>query len=482
MTPANQSTKLKSSFRQYLATIIVNLGTFTYGSVVGWSANAVPYLQSQHSPLQNGPITNEEASWLTSLLGLTAIPAVPLYSYICQRYGCKVGGYLVAIPFIVGWIIVIFADSLTTLYISKLIVGFSSSGCFVVSSIYVRDIAEERIRGSLCSQIVLFVNTGLLFAYIIGGFFPYQIVSFINIPVPCVFLAIFYFLPETPIYLMRKGKQTEAAKSLQWFRGKDADITQEMEKLKEINNSINSEDSNSASFKELFASKRNFRAFSMGMILFCNQQLCGYFGILNYTVTIFQESGSDLSPNVSSIIVGVMLVFGTFISTLLVERAGRKILLLMSDIVMAVSLGGLGLYFYLKEQGQDLSSVGWIPVTCLSFFVVFFAIGMCSIPYVLLTEIFSPKIRELASSIAITEVWVLAFLVAKFFTFLGESLGLYGCYWLFAVVCTLGTVYIIFEVPETKDRSLDSIQEELDGKRPSSPVDEFTYTSTTKIV
>ncbi|XP_068085285.1 glucose transporter type 3 [Anabrus simplex] len=142
MSSDNQPTKGKSSFRQYLATIIVNLGTFTYGSVVGWSANAVPFLQSQHSPLQNGPITNEEASWLTSLLCLTGIPAVPLYSCICQRYGCKVGGYLVAIPFIVGWIIVIFEDSLTTLYISKFIVGFSSAGSFVVSSIYVRQTEE----------------------------------------------------------------------------------------------------------------------------------------------------------------------------------------------------------------------------------------------------------------------------------------------------------------------------------------------------
>ncbi|XP_067009742.1 facilitated trehalose transporter Tret1 [Anabrus simplex] len=465
-----QPMKGKSSqFPQYLATIIVNLGTFAYGTVLGWSANAVPYLQSEDSPLEGGPISDDEASWLASLLCLAAIPSTPFFSFICQRYGCKIGGYLVGVPLVVSWIIVIFANSLTLLYVSKVIAGFSAAGSFVVSNMYVRDIAEDNIRGSLSSQIVLFGNLGLLVAYTLGTVFSYELVSIISVPIPCIFLAVFYFLPETPIYLLRKEKQAEVEKSLRWLRGKDADMDQELEKVKGVLKSMSAEDSSSVSFKELFESRRNRRGFAIGMILCLNQQLCGYFAILNYTVTIFEEAGSDLSPNVSTIIVGVMLVCGTYMSTLLVERAGRKILLLMSDFVMAISIGILGLYFYFKEQGKDLSSFSWLPLTCLSFFVVFFSIGIFPMSFVILAEIFSPRIREMAASMGIAETWIVAFVVAKCFPFLGDTLGLYGCYWLFAGVCILGALYIIFQVPETKDRSLESIQEELDGKKPSLP-------------
>lgn len=130
--------------------------------------------------------------------------------------------------------------------------------------------------------------------------------------------------------------------------------------------------SGSGSIRDLFAVTANRKGFIICVMLMFFQQFSGINAVIFYSQKIFKSAGSTLDPSICTIIIGVVQVFMTFASAALVERAGRKILLLMSSSVMCLCLVILGVYFYLKESGRDVSNIGIIPLISLVLFIVFF--------------------------------------------------------------------------------------------------------------
>lgn len=121
-------------------------------------------------------------------------------------------------------------------------------------------------------------------------------------------------------------------------------------------------------------------------------QFCGCFAMLNFTVSIFKESGSNLSPNLSSILVGLIQIFGSFVPTLLVDKLGRKFLLAFSAFGTSFGLGILGLYSYMKTLGYDLHEYSWIPLVSFSFVIFIANFGVLTLPFLVLSEISPPKV------------------------------------------------------------------------------------------
>ncbi|XP_067009327.1 facilitated trehalose transporter Tret1-2 homolog [Anabrus simplex] len=448
---------------QYLATIILDLLHLSYGLAIGWPATALPQLMSEDTPLSTGPISEEDASWLAAIFYFVAAASMPLYSFLCEKLGRKKCGYLVGIPYVISGILLAAADSLPMLQAAKVFLGLSAGGIFVLCPVYVSEIAEDEIRGSLGVFLTLLRSIGILIANIIGTFFSLRTVACISLVPPVLYLLCLPWLPETPIYLLRRGKTDKATRSLQWFRGKGTVVDQEIQDMTSGLRNMKSDGAAAASFKDLFASKGTIKAVSIGVMLCFNQQMSGFFGVISYTVEIFQEAGSSLAPNISSIIVSVMLVGATIAATVLCDKVGRKILLFTSNALMIVSLAILGIYFHVKEAGGSLSGLGWIPLTCLSLYVISYSIGLGPLPIVLMTEIFSPRLRNMAITSNGVLVWFSIFLVTKFYPNLCEALGKHGAFYLFSVCCVIGAVYMQFVLPETKNRPQEAILEDLQG-------------------
>jgi SP family facilitated glucose transporter-like MFS transporter 8 len=177
---------------------------------------------------------------------------------------------------------------------------------------------------------------------------------------------------------------------------------------------------------------------------------------------LFQSAGSDLEPDTQTIIVGVIQVVFTFISTLVIDRLGRRILLIISDLVMAICTLLIGVYFYLLTH-QDVSDLGWLPLTSVCLFIVAFSLGYGPIPWMMVGELFAPNIKGIASSLACIVNWILAFLVTRFYADLATSFGIDTTFWIFAVMSAIGTAFVFSVVPETKGKTLHEIQRELGG-------------------
>lgn len=140
------------------------------------------------------------------------------------------------------------------------------------------------------------------------------------------------------------------------------------------------------------ATKSAKKAIIYGIVLMALNQFCGCFAMLNFTVSIFKESGSNLSPNLSSILVGLIQIFGSFVPTLLVDKLGRKFLLAFSAFGTSIGLGVLGLYSYMKTLGFDLHEFSWIPLVSFSFVIFIANFGVLTLPFLVLSEISPPKV------------------------------------------------------------------------------------------
>lgn len=169
-----------------------------------------------------------------------------------------------------------------------------------------------------------------------------------------------------------------------------------------------------------------------------------------------------------------MQVVATFVSTLVVDKLGRRVLLLASSSVMAICTILLGVYFYLQDSNKDVSSIGWLPIVALVVFIVMFSLGMGPVPWMMIGELFATDIKGFAGSLSGTCNWLLAFVVTFTFASMRTGMGNGPTFWLFSGLTILGFVFVYFLVPETKGKSLSDIQVILSGERPTAPTNGTT--------
>lgn len=196
------------------------------------------------------------------------------------------------------------------------------------------------------------------------------------------------------------------------------------------------------------------------MVLVLVNQLSGCFALINYTAEIFMESGSSLSPNMSAIVVGIIQLAGSCISTVVVDKVPRKVLYLISCLGSMFGLISFGLHGYLKLS-LNVSMFNWVPIASLSFVIFIASIGLLPLTFIMLSEVLPQQIRSFGVSFCTAILWFVAFLLLRFFSTIVALLQLYLCMWIFSGFVFFGMVFVIFFVPETKNKSMEEIEKAL---------------------
>lgn len=245
---------------------------------------------------------------------------------------------------------------------------------------------------------------------------------------------------------------------MQWLRGPDYNIEQELDEQKVA---IEEAKRNKVSFSDIIRSKATKKALVIAYGLMFFQQLSGVNSVMFYSSQIFNKAGSDLHPNVSAIIVGTIQVVAVFISTLVVDKLGRRILLLTSMVAMFITTFILGVYFYLGSVAVDTTTFSWLPLISVCVFIILFSLGFGPIPWMMMGEIFAPEVKGIAASSACLFNWLMAFIVTKFYDDLNKAVNIAGTFWIFSAICAIGIFFVFFLVPETKGKTLQQIQLEL---------------------
>lgn len=329
---------------------------------------------------------------------------------------------------------------------------------------YTSEIAQNEIRGTLGSYFQLLLTVGILFAYVLGAFVSPQVLAIICACVPLVFGVVFFLQPETPVYSLKKGNEEAAAAALRRLRGPHYNVDAEIADIKE---SLRKEKEQQISFSESIKKRATKISLLVCFGLMFFQQLSGINAVVFYVGSIFEQTGSSLSPTNATILVGVMQVIATFVSSLIVDKFGRKVLLVGSDFLMAVSAILVGVYFSLDNtrSAEEMKDIGTLPIVALCLFIIVFSLGYGPIPWMISSEVFPSEIKSNASSAAGTFNWFLAFIVTKFYLSVKEAINTDATFYLFAGISLCGTVFVYFIVPETKGKSLEQIQKELNRER-----------------
>ncbi|XP_011865037.1 PREDICTED: facilitated trehalose transporter Tret1-like [Vollenhovia emeryi] len=450
--------------RQFLAAIVVNQLGVSYGLVMGWQSPSTPLLQGPSPPVGHEPMTDDAVSWLTGTLCLSGTIMTVLLSVIPDRFSRKRFGYAIMLPIIISWLLVTFATEHTYLYISRILCGVSGASTFFLVPNYVSEIACDSIRGMLASIVVFSVNSGILLAYILGGVMSFRAFPMAVIALAILYFVTFIFMPESPFYLVRRNRVREAIRSLKWLKAGNSLVAERT--LSHIQLQVKETTSTkSAKFSDLLRDRATIKGLIIVLGLYVGQQLCGIFAMISNTETIFKMSGSSLTPNVSSIIVAIMQLFGSWLAVLLVERAGRRPLLLLSCVGMCVCHCVIGTFCYLQSLQYEVSPYSWIPVVALSSFMIIYALGMGIGPVVIMSEIFSRDVTSLASTVSLSVSWASAFVVTKSFSDLVALLDTHGCFFLLAFFCACSFLFTFVLLPETKGRLREDIVDELNGVR-----------------
>ena len=161
---------------------------------------------------------------------------------------------------------------------------------------------------------------------------------------------------------------------------------------------------------------------------------------------------------------GIVQCLVTIVSSILVDRAGRRVLLLASSVGMGVVLAIFGYYFKLKVT-QDVTDLNWLPLTCLVIYIVVFSLGFGPLPWMMSSEILAPEIKSFGSGLAVATNWICVSLVTFFFNPIKDSIGDDLAFWTFSVISFIAAVFVFIIVPETKGKSMQQIQNELAGNR-----------------
>ena len=372
---------------------------------------------------------------------------------LADRFGRRRLLIITAVVFVFGSIGAALAPGPAWLVAARIVAGAAIGIASFVAPLYISEIAPVAIRGKLVSINQVAITCGIVISYVIDYAFAESQAwrwMFALAVIPAAAFGIgLVFIPNSPRWLAARGHVDQARAVLKRIRGPE----QVKAELDEIQHSLVQQKGH---WSELL-SPRLRPAMIVGVGLAIAQQITGINTVIYYAPTIFKFAGlsSASAAILASVGVGVVNVVLIVVAMQLIDRVGRRPLLLVSLAGMALSLFVLGLAFSLPQLS---GSLGWIAVSSLMVYVGSFAVGLGPVFWLMLSEIYPLRIRGRAMSVGTVANWSANFIVALSFLTLTQVLGKPATFWLYGVVSIGAWLFAFFLVPETKGRSLEDIE------------------------
>ncbi|XP_063926781.1 facilitated trehalose transporter Tret1-2 homolog [Zophobas morio] len=448
---------------QFLAATLASLAVFTTGLHTGWPAPSLPKLLSDEYPYD---ISNDEASYVTIIGHLGNLCGGLLGTTLLDKIGRKKTILAIAVPQLVSFLLIILSYQLMELlYIARFVGGVAEGMTFTIIPIYIAEIAEPSIRGTLGTLISVTCMFGIVYANVVGSYLSIKITATTFLVFPALFILLFWKMPESPYYLLMMNKQDEAEAALKFLRRK-ASVGQELTLLiKDVNRQM----SESGTFKDIFTIDSNRKAFLLMIGTRVVQQWTGVSAFGLYIQLLLGEATDALSPQIGSTILLFIQLIMAVLSTFFVDKSGRKPLLLFSTGGCCLNLLIQAVYFGLKEHTTvDVSVLNWFPLVMMILFVVLFSTGLGVVVNILNSEIFSASIKAKCVCL-VNIIFALGMMsTTKFYQATADAFGLTVPYASFGLISLGGCVFLYLFIPETKGKSLEEIQQQLKGRKSRS--------------
>lgn len=433
----------------YAAAFFAALGGLLFGYDTGVISGALLFIEREFA------LSTFRQELVVSVVLIGAAVAALGGGRLADRFGRRATLLVTAAIFIAGALVCALAPSAAVLIIGRLIVGVGIGLASTTVPVYISEISPAHARGWQVSLFQLAITIGILGAYLVdyalaaSGSWRWMLGLAV---VPGLLLGIgMLTMPETPRWLARRGRRDEARTVLERIRG-GGEVDRE---LREIQATLAVAEEHGRWTDLLSPTVRPALIVGVGLAMF--QQVTGINTVIYYAPTIIRSAGI---PSASGAIlatagIGLVNVIMTVVSMWLIDRVGRRPLLLVGTAGMAVTLGTLGWLFQSQFQGGSLAA---FAVFILMVYVACFAIGLGPVFWLLISEIYPLKIRGAAEGTAAGTNWGFNFLVSLTFLTLIETVGPSSAFWLYGLLSVAAWIFCYVFVPETKGRTLEEIE------------------------
>jgi MFS transporter, SP family, galactose:H+ symporter len=427
-----------------LTSITVAIGGFLFGYDTAVISGAILFVRSQ---FHLGSVQTEVA---VSIVLAGALAGTAIGGYLGDRFGRKPTLIMTALVYGIFALTTGLANGTLVFVVSRLFVGAAVGISSMLVPLYIAELAPEDIRGALVTLNQLAISTGVVVAYyvdyLLAGSGNWRWMFMSAVVPSIVLLAGLLFLPETPRWLAANGNFDSAATILARIEG-PSQVARDLEELRHVT------ETDKLKFRDLLV-RRFSKPLIVGIGLAIFQQITGVNTIVYYAPTIFQMVGFSNAGNaiLATFLIGLVGLAATIVSMFLVDKVGRRPLLL-------ISLGGMGLVLlHLALILGDPHPKKWLVVADILVYLAAFDIGLGPIFWLLISEIYPTTVRAQAMSLATIAIWASDFLVTATFLTVVEHLGMRGCFLLFAALCVVAFVFSFRMVPETRGRTLEQIE------------------------
>ncbi|GBP61945.1 Facilitated trehalose transporter Tret1 [Eumeta japonica] len=474
-----------------------------------WPSSTLDNFKSNETILSH-PMGPYELALFGSLSSIGALVGTPMFGYLLDKIGRKYCSVIGGIPFLLAWSMIAAFNQVEVVLVALFIAGIGGSS-FVISPVFVSEICQDSIRGTVTAGSVLFYNLGVLLSYILGGYLSYYVMVYVQITLSTIYIFGVSFLKDSPVYLMTKGREADAAKALAFYRSVKPDSKEVLEELCNIKRILNPESrvehlsgTNKAlhtaarhmawdnavrtrrgrvfmqapeeeklkptaleaepkkkisPFRYLIRTQSTRRALFVTLTMVTASIMMGMVVVQVYAAPLFSKAVPGIPTTMCTIIFAVVTISATIMAAILADRAGRKILMLCSSGCSAVIT--LLLAVQIQTQfGPPVLTAIFIYVFCFVF-----SIGAGTVPFIVVCEVFIPELKSFCSMIVLEWAWLCNFLILSMFNPLVSYLGLGPVFYIFSGVCVATTAFCFFFQPETKGLPVDVVQTLFESKK-----------------
>ncbi|XP_074042161.1 trehalose transporter 1-like protein isoform X2 [Leptinotarsa decemlineata] len=439
------------SWPQVLAILIACLSCVSNGMLMSWPSPYTPKIIKD----ENYDIDEGEVLPFTILPPVAMMITCLVASTLSDTIGRKKTLFIVYIPQILAWALPAISTNLYLIYAARILEGVGDGIIFTALPMYIGEVASPTVRGTWGNSLTILYYVGEFAITIIGSYLSVKISSLIGVILSTSLSTTYFILPESPYYLLMKDDTVNARRSLKTLTRK-SDVEEDLLQLKA---DVDRQMSERGTWTSLFVIPTNRKALIAAIFMRFSQNMSGIVVALTCTQTIFEESGSDISPEISSIcFIGFWLLLNT-LASLFNDKLGRRKSYIGSLIPSGIILIALSVYFYMEQEISMKMNSGWIPITGMLLYVLFNSYGVCIVPTLMMGELFSTSIKAKAMTLLVVVFGISILFSTVLFQVLSIKFGLYAPFLLFGVSNLVSSILSFYLVPETKGKTLEQIQQ-----------------------